>query len=333
MIDAVKLYGHHEEKHGFPGMLGSLDCTDWEWFGCPYAYKAQYVRRDHCPNPFILLEVVASQDLCIWYAFFIVVGSNNDINVLHQSPLFNDFKTGRAREIPFVANGVTYPWGYYLIERAHMLNYNPILLRLTLIDGDPVKGPTLYRVPHEPNFLALKRILRYIRGTMGYGLQLFSASTSLLVACFDVDTVTLSRSNFDAEYRDVTNDVAETCWLRDLLCELHTSVSSATLIYCDNVSAVQLSSNLVKRQCTKYIEIHIALVAGGHVRVHVPSHYQFDIFTNGLPSTLFSEFQESLSVCSTLTPTVGAVSGLVSELDFYLNLYWLGPSSIVRFSH
>ncbi|GJU40337.1 ALP1-like protein isoform X1 [Tanacetum coccineum] len=63
--DVVKLYWHHEEKHGFSGMLGSLDCTDWEWFGCPYAFKGQYVRRDHGPNSFILLEVVASQDLWI----------------------------------------------------------------------------------------------------------------------------------------------------------------------------------------------------------------------------------------------------------------------------
>ncbi|GJX20605.1 ALP1-like protein [Tanacetum coccineum] len=68
MTDVLKLYRHHEEKHGFPGMLGSLDCTDWEWFGCPYGFKAQYVRRDHAP------------------------------------------------EIPFVANGVTYPWGYYLVD-------------------------------------------------------------------------------------------------------------------------------------------------------------------------------------------------------------------------
>nr|GEV81591.1 hypothetical protein [Tanacetum cinerariifolium] len=96
------------KKHGFPGMLGSLDCTDWEWFGCPYAFKGQYVRRDHCSNPFILLEAVVSQDLWIWQAFFGVVGSNNDINVLYQSSLFNDLKTGRALEIPFVANGVSY---------------------------------------------------------------------------------------------------------------------------------------------------------------------------------------------------------------------------------
>nr|GEV57410.1 serine carboxypeptidase-like 51 [Tanacetum cinerariifolium] len=34
VIDIEKLYRHHEEKHGFSGMLGSLDCTDWEWFGC-----------------------------------------------------------------------------------------------------------------------------------------------------------------------------------------------------------------------------------------------------------------------------------------------------------
>ncbi|GKD81029.1 ALP1-like protein isoform X1 [Tanacetum coccineum] len=63
--DIEKLYRHHEEKHGFLGMLESLDCTDWEWFDCPYAFKGKYVRRDHGSNPFILLEAVASQDLWI----------------------------------------------------------------------------------------------------------------------------------------------------------------------------------------------------------------------------------------------------------------------------
>nr|GEY92809.1 protein ALP1-like isoform X1 [Tanacetum cinerariifolium] len=116
VTDVEKLYRHHKEKHGFQAMLGSLDCTDWEWFGCSYAFKAQYVRRDHGLNPFILLEAVASQDLWIWHAFFGVAGSNNDINVLYESPLLNDLKTGRALEIPFVANGVTYPSGYYFVD-------------------------------------------------------------------------------------------------------------------------------------------------------------------------------------------------------------------------
>ena len=65
MTDVIKLYKHHEQIHGFPGMLGSLDCTDWEWFGCPYGHNFQYLRRDHGSNLFILLEAVASQDLWI----------------------------------------------------------------------------------------------------------------------------------------------------------------------------------------------------------------------------------------------------------------------------
>ncbi|GJT36159.1 ALP1-like protein [Tanacetum coccineum] len=117
--DVEKLYRRHKEKHGFPGMLESLDCMDWEWFGCSYDFKGKYVRRDHSLNSFILLEAVASQDLWIWNAFFGVVGSNNDINVLYHSPLFNDLKTGRAPEVPFVANGVTYPSGYYLVDRIY----------------------------------------------------------------------------------------------------------------------------------------------------------------------------------------------------------------------
>nr|GEV80544.1 hypothetical protein [Tanacetum cinerariifolium] len=47
MTHVEKLYWHHEEKHGLPGMLESLDCTDWEWFGCSNAFKGQYVRCDH----------------------------------------------------------------------------------------------------------------------------------------------------------------------------------------------------------------------------------------------------------------------------------------------
>ncbi|GJS83456.1 reverse transcriptase domain-containing protein [Tanacetum coccineum] len=64
----------------------------WAWFGCPIAHKAQYCKRDHGPDPFILLEAIASNDLWIWHAFFGVSGSNNDINVTQRSPLLNDLK-------------------------------------------------------------------------------------------------------------------------------------------------------------------------------------------------------------------------------------------------
>ncbi|GJS26288.1 ribonuclease H-like domain-containing protein [Tanacetum coccineum] len=205
---------------------------------------------------------------------------------------------------------------------------------------------TVYKVclympdPREPHFSALKRILHYVRGTLDYGLQLLSSSTTDLVAYFDADWAgcpttrrltsrycvflgnnllswsskrkpTLSRSSAEAEYRGVANAVAETCSLRNLLHELHTLLSSATLVYCDNVSAVYLSSNPVQHQGTKHIEIDIYfvhdLVTVGQVRVlHVPSRYHYaDIFTKGLPSPLFEEFRSSLSIRCPPAPTAG----------------------------
>nr|GFB52985.1 ribonuclease H-like domain-containing protein [Tanacetum cinerariifolium] len=180
--------------------------------------------------------------------------------------------------------------------------------------------------------------MRYVRGTLDYGLQLFSSSTIDLVSYSDADWAgcpttrrstsgycvflgnnllswftkrqpTLSRSSAEAEYCGIANTVAETCWLRNLLRELHTLLSSVTLIYCDNVSAVYLSSNQVQHKRTKHIEIDIYfvcdLVAAGQVRVlYVPSRYQFvDIFTKGLRSALFEEFRTSLSVRCPPAPT------------------------------
>ena len=82
--------------------------------------------------------------------------------------------------------------------------------------------------------------------------------------------------------------------------ELRRPISSATVVYCDNVSAVYLSANPVQHRRTKHIELDIHFVrekvALGDVRVlHVPSSSQFaDIFTKGLPTALFQEFRSSL---------------------------------------
>ncbi|GJY49073.1 ALP1-like protein [Tanacetum coccineum] len=81
--------------------------------------KTELITGDSGSEPFILLEAVASQDLWIWHAFFSVAGSNNDVNVLRQSPVLNDLKVGKAPEVPFVANDVTYKWGYYLTGRIY----------------------------------------------------------------------------------------------------------------------------------------------------------------------------------------------------------------------
>ena len=185
--------------------------------------------------------------------------------------------------------------------------------------------------PREPHLALVKRILRYIRGTLEYGLQLHRSSVADLVAYSDVDWAgcpdtrrstsgygvflgdnliswsskrqhTVSRSSAEAEYRAVANAVAEASWLRQLLEELHSPLRRATVVYCDNISAVYLSTNPVQHQRTKHIEIDLHFVcdkvAAGAVRVlHVPTTSQYaDIFTKGLPSSLFTEFRSSLNV-------------------------------------
>jgi len=113
---------------------------------------------------------------------------------------------------------------------------------------------------------------------------------------------TVSRSNAEAEYRAVAHVVAECCWLRQLLQELHISIPLATVVYCDNVSAVYMAANPVHHRRTKHIEIDIHFVrekvALGQFRVlHVPSAHQFaDIMTKGLPVQLFTDFRTSLCV-------------------------------------
>ncbi|GJS46299.1 ribonuclease H-like domain-containing protein [Tanacetum coccineum] len=184
--------------------------------------------------------------------------------------------------------------------------------------------------PRDPHFYVLKRILSYVRGTINHGLQLHVSSTSQLTAYTDADWAccpvtrrstsgycvflgdnlfswsakrqdTLSRSSAEAEYRGVANVDAETAWIRNLLLELHTPLSTATLVYCDNVSVVYLSTNHVQHQRTKHIDIDIYFVreyvASGQVRMpHVPSRFQYaDIFTKGLLTTLFLEFRSSLN--------------------------------------
>ncbi|GJQ96015.1 ribonuclease H-like domain-containing protein [Tanacetum coccineum] len=152
---------------------------------------------------------------------------------------------------------------------------------LTLIDTENKLGPEgsplcLYmHNPREPHLNAMKRVLRYLRGTTDFGLQLFWSTTSQLIAYSDADWAgcpatrrfasgycvflgdnlltwsskrhnTLSHSSAEAEYRGVANVVAETSWIRNLLCEFDTLLFTATLVYCDNVSAVYMSANPVQ---------------------------------------------------------------------------------------
>lgn len=145
------------------------------------------------------------------------------------------------------------------------------------------------------------------RSTSGFCVYLGDT----LVSWSSKRQTTVSRSSAEAEYRAVAHVVAECCWLRQLLQELHIHLPSATVVFCDNVSAVYMTTNPVHHKQTKHIEIDIHFVrekvALGEIRVlHVPSSHQFaDIMTKGLPTALFREFRSSLCVREPPAATAG----------------------------
>jgi hypothetical protein len=75
---------------------------------------------------------------------------------------------------------------------------------------------------------------------------LISAVLPLVIVSFSATLWFLGRRNVysaEAEYRVVAHAVAECCWLRQLLQELHVPLSKATLAFCDNVSVVYMAAN------------------------------------------------------------------------------------------
>ncbi|KAM1018829.1 hypothetical protein ACFX13_041012 [Malus domestica] len=221
--------------------------------------------------------------------------------------------------------------------------------RLLKDDGEPYSNPSLYRSvvgalqyltftrpdiafsvhqvsqfmqnPMASHFTAVKRILRYLHGTMDVGIS-YSRGDLELHAFSDADWAgdpndrrstsgqvvflgnnpiswsskkqqTVSRSSTEAEYRALSSTAAELDWVQQILAFLHLPISTPPVLFCDNLSAIALSFNSVQHQRTKHIEIDIHFVRE-RVATHkllvqfVSSKEQFaDIFTKGLSAPLF----------------------------------------------
>jgi histone deacetylase 1/2 len=193
--------------------------------------------------------------------------------------------------------------------------------------------------PLEAHWTAVKRILRYLKGTIQHGLLLSPAvpsCTPTLKAFCDADWASdpddrrstsgaaiyfgpnliswwskkqpvVARSSTEAEYRSLAHASAELLWLQTLLTELKVSFTSP-LILCDNLSAVSLAHNPILHSRTKHMEIDLFFVREKVISkqlrvVHVPGTDQWaDALTKPLSSSKFLELRPKLNVTSAKPP-------------------------------
>ncbi|CAL2249145.1 unnamed protein product [Prunus armeniaca] len=186
--------------------------------------------------------------------------------------------------------------------------------------------------PHKffPQML-VKRILRYIQGTLHYGLTYSSSVPVSLSAYSDADWArdittrrstigfvvflgsypiswqskkqgSVSHSSTEAEYRALANASAEVAWIRQILADLHVFLPELPLLFCDNMSTLALSFNPVFHSRIKHLDVDFHFVRE-HVQrkdflvQHIPTDDQVaDVLTKRLHSPVFVKHCTNLSL-------------------------------------
>jgi hypothetical protein len=185
--------------------------------------------------------------------------------------------------------------------------------------------------PKHTHWIVAKHVLRYLRGTIGYGLRYASNVDLNLQGYANADWAgsavdrkstfgcfftlglamaswcsrkqrSVALSTAKAEYIALSVAVREAVWLCKLLTDLFDHEMDPTTIHCDNQSCVKLSENPCFMTDREHIEIKYHYIRDMVQRktVHVqylPTHEQIpDIFTKPLAKTKFKYFRERLGL-------------------------------------
>uniref|UniRef100_A0A2N9EX53 Reverse transcriptase Ty1/copia-type domain-containing protein n=1 Tax=Fagus sylvatica TaxID=28930 RepID=A0A2N9EX53_FAGSY len=109
--------------------------------------------------------------------------------------------------------------------------------------------------------------------------------------------LTVSRSSTESEYRALALASAELCWLQTLLKDLGVFISTAPILWCDNIFALVIAFNPVFHARTKHIEVDFHFVRERVLRKDLAVKFVStldqlaDIFTKSLPTLIgFSIF-------------------------------------------
>ncbi|PKU79054.1 Retrovirus-related Pol polyprotein from transposon TNT 1-94 [Dendrobium catenatum] len=188
------------------------------------------------------------------------------------------------------------------------------------------------QTPTDHDFQQLKRILRYVKGTISYGLPIIAGDTNLrtfanadwasdttdrksisgfctfmgpnLISWSVKKQITVAKSSTKAEYLTLSAATSDVLWLRRLADELQLPQKAPTTILCDNISAIAIAKNPVFHACTKHIEIDFQFIRhhilNNNISIqHISSQEQIaDILTKPFAFSRFEYLCNKLSIQS-----------------------------------
>ena len=112
--EAIKKEMDINATRGFTGMLGSIDCTHWEWKNCPMPWAGQF--QDRNGHRSVIAEAIAGHDMYFWHAFFGCPGSLNDINVLGFSTLTGTYLRSAAATTKYTIGDTEFEGAFVLAD-------------------------------------------------------------------------------------------------------------------------------------------------------------------------------------------------------------------------
>lgn len=185
--------------------------------------------------------------------------------------------------------------------------------------------------PSQVHFGAAKRVLRYVQGTMDFGIWFNSCPHSKLIGftdsdwagslddmrstsgyCFNLGSgvfswgskkqATVAQSTAEAEYVAAAGAVNQAIWLSRILEDMGAKQQKPVEIYCDNKSAIAMAKNPVYHSRTKHIAIKYHFLreaeANGEIELKFCNSEEqvADIFTKALPRDKFQLLRMMLGV-------------------------------------
>ena len=188
--------------------------------------------------------------------------------------------------------------------------------------------------PRQSHFQAVKRLLRYLKGTIDMGLWFRKQSFPPSITAFsDADWAgcsidrkstggyciflgssliswsakkqpTVARSSTEAEYRSLANTAAELTWIGKLLTDIGYISPTIPQLWCDNLSAISLAKNPLFHARTKHVELDYHYIREKVLAKAVSVHYVCtqnqlaDICTKALSKDRFQFLRSKLSLCA-----------------------------------